>query len=239
MIGPGNYYATPELAAAYDADCAARRDLGSYVGLAAGLGADRVVDIGAGTGRLCSLLARQGHEVVGVEPEETMLSLAKRQEHADSVTRVRGTAEDGPEDWADLVLMTGHVAQYFLDDPSWASALAHAKHSLRPEGRLAFDVRNPDVEGWRDWQAGGTRSTSRGTLHQQVRREGELVTHVDHWTRGSDQWTTAETLRFPSWDNLMKGLDAAGLEVEQLWGDWDRSPATSTCPEWIVLARRV
>lgn len=239
MTEPGNYYATPELADAYDADCAGRRDLDFYLGLAAGLGAERVVDVGAGTGRLCSLLARHGHEVVGVEPEETMLSLAKCQQHADSVTWVHGTAEDGPSDWADLVLMTGHVAQYFLDHSAWASALAHAKRSLRSEGRLAFEVRNPAVEAWRDWPADGTRSTSRGTLRQEVRCESDLVTHIDHWTQGSDQWTTTETLRFPSWDNLLKGLDAAGWEVEQTWGDWDRSPVIPSCPEWIVLVRQV
>ncbi|MCC3291343.1 bifunctional 2-polyprenyl-6-hydroxyphenol methylase/3-demethylubiquinol 3-O-methyltransferase UbiG [Arthrobacter sp. zg-Y1110] len=83
---PGNYYAVPELAAAYDADTEARQDLPFYLALAAELGARRVADIGSGTGLLCSLLAGQGYEVTGVEPEETMLSLADTQPHADAVT---------------------------------------------------------------------------------------------------------------------------------------------------------
>ncbi|MCC9204601.1 hypothetical protein [Arthrobacter sp. zg-Y769] len=49
---PGNYYAVPELAAAYDVDTKARQDLPFYLSLAATLGARRVADIGSGTGLL-------------------------------------------------------------------------------------------------------------------------------------------------------------------------------------------
>ncbi|UWX95911.1 class I SAM-dependent methyltransferase [Arthrobacter zhaoxinii] len=230
---PGNYYAVPELAGAYDADTEARQDLPFYLSLAAALGARRVADIGSGTGLLCSLLAGHGHEVIGVEPEETMLSLAASQPHADDVAWVRGTAEHLPEAWADLVLMTGHVAQYFLDDTSWAQVLSHAGRALRSGGRLAFEVRTPDAEAWRRWE--GTQSTSRGTVIQTVRRNGDLVTHTDTWTNESGTWTTTETLRFPSWDTVTAGLQAAGLTVDQCWGNWDRSPVRKDSPEWIVL----
>ncbi|MCC9174500.1 class I SAM-dependent methyltransferase [Arthrobacter sp. zg-Y179] len=131
---PANYYAVPELAAAYDADTEARQDLPFYLSLAETLGARRVADIGAGTGLLCSLLAGQGHEVIAVEPEETMLSLAASQPHADTVTWIRGTAEHLPDACADLVLMTGHVAQYFLDDTSWVQVLTHARRAQHQPG---------------------------------------------------------------------------------------------------------
>ncbi|MCQ1986680.1 class I SAM-dependent methyltransferase [Arthrobacter sp. zg-Y844] len=234
---PANYYAVPELAAAYDADSKARQDLQFYLALAAETGARRVADLGAGTGLLCSLLAGQGYEVTGVEPEQTMLSLAAAQPHADAVTWIRGTAENLPEAWADLVLMTGHVAQYFLDDTAWVQVLTHAGRALRPGGRLAFEVRNPDVEAWRRWE--GTHSTSRGTVTQTVRRQDDLVTHTDTWTDGSGTRTTIETLRFPSWDTVTAGLEAAGLTVDQCWGHWDRSPVRRDSPEWIFLTEAV
>lgn len=235
---PGNYYATPELAAAYDADSAGRRDLDFYLELAAGLKAVRVADIGAGTGLLCSMLAGAGHEVAGVEPERTMLRIAQRQEHAASVTWVQGTAEQLPSGWADLVLMTGHVAQYFLDDRAWAEALVHAKRSLRPGGRLAFETRNPAAEAWRTWQTAG-RSTGQGTVRTEVRCDGDLITHTDHWTRDAASLTTTETLRFPSWEDILTGLESVGLTVDCTWGDWDRSPVSADCPEWIFLTHPV
>lgn len=234
---PGNYYATPELAVTYDEDNAGRRDLSFYVALASELAAQRVADIGAGTGLLCSLLARQGHEVIGVEPQRTMLSLAATQGDAASVSWLHGTAEKLPTGHADLVVMTGHVAQYFLDDASWANVLSHANRALRPGGHVAFEIRNRAVEAWREWQTDAGQPTSRGPVRTEIRQEGDLVTHIDHWSLGTRDVTTTETLRFPSWRDVMVGLDRAGLVVERRWGDWDRSPVTATSPEWIVLAR--
>lgn len=236
---PGNYYAIPELAAAYDADSEGRRDLDFYRGLAADLRASRIADIGAGTGLLGSLLAGAGHDVIGVEPERTMLSIAARQEHADNVSWLHGTADQLPAKWADLALMTGHVAQYFLDDSAWAAAVAQARRALRPGGRLAFEVRNPAAEAWRQWQTAGSANTSGGTVRTDVRRNGDLVTHTDHWTRGASSWTTTETLRFPSWQDVVKGLESAGMRVDRTWGNWDRCPVTADCPEWIILTAPV
>ncbi|MCQ1956471.1 class I SAM-dependent methyltransferase [Arthrobacter sp. zg-Y826] len=236
-LKPANYYAVPELAAAYDADSEARQDLPFYLSLAGALGARRVADIGAGTGLLCSLLAGQRHEVIGVEPEETMLSLAASQPHAGTVTWIQGTAENLPDAWTDLVLMTGHVAQYFLNDTSWVQVLTHARRALRPGGRLAFEVRNPDVEAWRRWE--GTHSTSRGTVTQTVQREDDRISHTDTWTDGSGTRTTTETLRFPAWNTVTAGLQAAGFTVDQCWGNWDGSPVRQDSPEWIYLTEAV
>lgn len=131
---PDNFYAVPELAAHYDADNAGRPDLPFYLRLAGRIGARRVVDIGSGTGLLCRSLAARGHEVIGVEPQLTMLDIARRQPGASAVTWVHGTAGDLPAGWADLAVMTGHVAQYFLDDEAWRLVLTQSRRSLRPAG---------------------------------------------------------------------------------------------------------
>lgn len=239
MTRGDNYYAIPELAAGYDSDCEGRKDLPFYVGLAAELGARRVADIGSGTGLLCSLLARAGHEVIGIEPQQTMLSLAARQENADDITWIPGTADQLPSKWADLAIMTGHVAQYFLDDRSWAETLSNARQALRAGGRVAFEFRNPEVEAWRHWRTDIPAPTSRGTVRTEVERRGDLITHLDHWTQGADKWTITETLRFPSWTSIMDGLDASGLGIERSWGDWDHSPVVADSPEWIFLTHPI
>jgi SAM-dependent methyltransferase len=235
---PDSYYDVPELAAHYDAEGAGRLDLPFYLDLARRVRAERVVDIGAGTGLLCSLLVAQGHRVLGVEPQETMLAIARRQSRADAVTWVHGTAADLPPGWADLALMTGHVAQYFLDDRAWLEVLEQVHRALRARGRLAFEVRNAALEEWRGWASARPRPTTGGTVRTDVHVEGDRVTHVDHWVQDGREWTTSETLRFPSWPAVERGLVDAGFDVEDRWGDHGGQPVCSISPECVVLARR-
>jgi len=233
-----NFYATSELARHYDVHCSGRRDLGFYVELAARLDAGVVADIGAGTGMLCSLLASRGHHVIGLEPQATMLEIARRQPYADRVTWLHGTAAALPDSQAHLVVMTGHVAQYFLDDASWLDVLRHARRALQPNGHVAFEVRNKEVEAWRDWQFTEPRRVDGGSLRQDVLVDGDLVTHVGRWSVDGREFVTSETLRFPSWEDVERGLAGVGLHQVETWGDWDGSPVSSTAPEWIVLAAR-
>ena len=52
---------------------------------------------------------------------------------------------------ADLLIMTSHVAQVFLDDAEWEATLRDIHNALRPGGTLAFESRNPDAQGWERW----------------------------------------------------------------------------------------
>ena len=65
---------------------------------------------------------RRGYHVVGVEPAEATLDVARRRPGGDGVTWVHGRANDVPSSVADLVVMTGQVAQYFIDD-DWTRVL--------------------------------------------------------------------------------------------------------------------
>ena len=121
--------------------------------LAAELGARAIVDLGCGTGLVTCALARAGYELTGVDPQRN----ARDRPHAAGGERVRwinGYAADLPPAGtvnADLAIMTGHVAQFFVTDESWRSALTALHRSVRPGGRLAFESRNP---GAREWSSG-------------------------------------------------------------------------------------
>ena len=150
---PDAIFADPRLARIYDAFDGVRGDLPAYLGIAGELGAGRVLDVGCGTGSLAILLAETGRVVVGVDPAEASLEVARSKDQAGGVTWIHGDAATVPALDADLVTMTGNVAQVFLTDDDWVQALCGIRAALRPNGYLVFETRRPERGAWEDWAA--------------------------------------------------------------------------------------
>ena len=53
--------------------------------------------------------------------------------------------------------MTGHVAQFLVEDADWRNTLRDLHRALVPGGRLAFDTRDPRAQIWQHWNASETR----------------------------------------------------------------------------------
>jgi len=82
-----------------------------YLDLAAKLSASSIIDIRCGTGLLACELAKCSHRLIGVEPSNAMLALARRRHCGEQVEWIEGDALRLGEVGADLAIMTGHVAQ--------------------------------------------------------------------------------------------------------------------------------
>ena len=150
---PDAIFAHPRLAWVYDAFDGPRDDLAAYVAIAGELGADRVLDVGCGTGCLAIELARTGRTVVGVDPAAASLEVARTKDGSDAVTWIHGDAAAIPAVGADLALMTGNVAQVFLTEADWTQVLAAVGAALRPRGNLVFETRRPERRAWEEWAA--------------------------------------------------------------------------------------
>lgn len=107
-------------------------------------GAHRVLDLGAGTGKLTTRLAERGLDVVAVDPVPEMLELLTRS--LPDTPALLGTAEEIPlpDDSVDAVL----VAQaWHWFDPE--RAIQEVARVLRPGGRLGLVWNNRDERlGW-------------------------------------------------------------------------------------------
>jgi ubiquinone/menaquinone biosynthesis C-methylase UbiE len=152
-------FADPTLAAVYDAFEGDRDDLTVYLDIAVELGADRVLDVGCGTGSLAILLADGGRTVVGVDPAAASLEVAEAKDVIGRVTWIHGDASAVPALDADLAIMTGNVAQVFLTDDDWTGTLESIRAALRPAGYLVFETRRPERRIWEDWAADTTAET--------------------------------------------------------------------------------
>jgi SAM-dependent methyltransferase len=214
------------------------------------LRADRVADLGCGTGVLATDLAANGWAVTGIDPSPTMLAIARARTGADAVTWVEGFASALSTDSFDLVIMEGHVAQYFISAGEWAAALRCIRRSLRAGGRLAFESRNPAARAWESRNESATRSEyphPRGgsfvSWVESVRLvdddgEGPIETHRGHTVLpGGAHLVSDETLRFRRLPALQGSLGNARFFIEQAWGDWNRAPLSDLSPEFILVAR--
>lgn len=240
------HYTDPRLAELYDIDNPRGADTDFYVRLAADLDARRILDLGCGTGLLTRELAVDGRQVVGVDPAPAMLAVARRQPGADQVRWVEGDSGALGTPEADLVVMTGNVAQVFLDDSEWATTLRAIHAALRSGGHLAFESRNPDDRAWERWNRDATYEridSPHGPMecwlelvsvgNARVRFEGHNV-----FTATGEVVVASSELRFRGLAELTDSLTNAGFTVEHVYGDWDHGPVTSASRVMVFIARR-
>lgn len=232
----------PRLADVYDLfDSAERPDLDPYIAMTDEFGAQSVIDIGCGTGILACRLAALDKEVIGVDPAAASLKVASRKAYADRVRWLHGTTAMLAGLQADLVTMTGNVAQVFVTDEDWMSTLRECRSVIRPGGRLVFEVRDPSKEAWKDWK----REQSYQVI--EVPEIGRVETWVDlvdvrlplvsfrHtfvFERDGMVLTSGSTLRFRSQSEIIDSLLAANLHVEDIRDAPDRPGL-----EFVFIAR--
>ncbi|GHG53374.1 methyltransferase type 11 [Flavimobilis marinus] len=241
--GPLVTYADPRLVALYDADNPGRDDHDFYRALAEERDARTILDLGCGTGSLTTALTGRGRTVVGVDPSAAMLDYARHQPGADAVTWVLGDYQQAPGCQFDLGLMTGNVAQHLLD-PDWRETLRAFRGRLAGGGTLAFESRNPAARAWETWatEERTSRKTAHGTLIEWsdvTRLDDRTVEYAAHniFLDSGDTVTERLQLVFRSRAEIEADLQAAGLAVESVYGDWSRTPMSDDAPVMVFVAR--
>ena len=239
----------PALVELYDIECASRHDHNFYLHLASELGVRSVVDIGCGTGVFAVDNAEVGRTVIGVDPAAAILDVARRRSGHIDIEWIHGFAKDVPGGVAELVVMMGHVAQYFVDDDEWADVLAEVHRILLPGGYVTLETRNPLIDWSALWRrentttvyphpSGGEFTSWVHVVDKTGQPHSYSATHEGHSVLPDGRHlVTEETLRFRSDDEMHRSLTTAGFEVVEAWGDWDRSSVSPSSPERIMLAR--
>lgn len=237
-------FTDPRLVSLYDIANPAGPDTEFFLSLP---GADdrTVLDVGCGTGMLAVEYSRAGLQVVGVDPAQEMLRVARNRPGGDPVSWRQSNAADFdvPQRF-DLAVMTSHVFQFFLDDDTSISSLRNIRRHLNDGGRLAFESRNPLDRAWERWTRDLTLRTvthpQLGSVTIWIESQGlqnDVVRSTLHYEAPGMSATADNQMRFPSRDVIANQLDAADFMIENLYGNWDRSSLTEASPEFIIVAR--
>jgi len=136
-----------------------------------------------------------------------------------------GDATTLPPLQLDLATMTGNVAQVFLTDQEWMSTLRAVRATLREEGSLAFEARDPAREAWLEW------NRERSYRRVDLPRHGAVQTWVELtavrppfisfrtifvFEAEGATVTSDSTLRFRSDAEIATSLRATGFDVQDI-----------------------
>ncbi len=233
-------------------------DLGLILEMAEDAGGP-VVELGCGTGRVLLPLADAGVATTGVDISPALLDVARAKVDAaglaSRVTLVEADLRHPglPESAFALAICTSNTLMHLTDPSDQAAALHAACRLLRPGGLLMVDLFNPDIarllevnglmelaDRWRDEISGAevTKWSVRSVdIAEQLQET--LFIYEETLPNGETRRTHCPfTLRF-LWRNegeLM--LRAAGLVVEEVWGEFDGTPYDGLSDHLIFIARR-
>ncbi len=249
---PDTDRAVTAIARYYDLDFGSiTEDLELYRNLAAG---GRVLELGAGTGRIAAALAESGSDVVAVESNRAMREAgAVRYREAgvrlvDQDMRTLNLTDESPFNLAVCALSTFcHLASR---SDQLATLEALVRH-LAPDGRAVFDLPALSAEDWEE----GPRApllewTRRGPDGRWVSKFATLEAHPASQTQdvtyiydeihadGAVERTLARfRLRHVFHFEMVGLLEIAGMQPTQIYGSYDLDPVEAG-ERLIVMAER-
>ncbi|NTV78063.1 MAG: class I SAM-dependent methyltransferase [Clostridiales bacterium] len=200
-----------------------------FLNFADDIDAGVIVDTGCGTGLLTCALAEQGFKLIGVEPAKAMLEIAKKSLFSDRVEWINGLAKDLINYQADLVIMTGHVAQFHLTDEDWDEALDGIFRALKTGGYLVFESRNPNIHFWEPGKAQTSWQSSKENPHiindrvyGEVRSWFEFISFEDnrleyklyyYFAEQNETVISHDILKFRTQKELSRSLQKKGFKI--------------------------
>lgn len=222
-----------------------------------------LLEVGCGTGRILIPTARAGVEITGLELSERMLSRCREKLAAEPPeVRRRVRLETGDMRRFDLgrefalATLPFRPFQHLRTVGDQLACLAAVRRHLRPGGRIVLDLFNPSLAKLADRDFGKIVAEEPpfempdGRVivrrHRMVDCDyatqvisAELIYDVTHPDGRTERLVHGFPMRYLFRYEAEHLLARAGFSVEQVYGDYDRTPFGEMQPgELILLARR-
>ena len=193
-----------------------------------------VVELAVGTGRVAIPIAeRTGRRVIGIDSSPAMLAVARERAAAAGVElelREGDMRDLSLEDSTDLVICPYRGLLHLPDWRTRRQLFERVAAALRPGGRFAWNVFVFDHRAATELD---------GRWHD----DGPVRVRFDYVAADSRVEITSENegsfsawwLTRSEWEGL---IDVSGLEVEALYGWFDRRPFDEASREFVWIARK-
>jgi SAM-dependent methyltransferase len=193
-----------------------------------------IVELAVGNGRVAIPVAREtGRKVIGIDRSQAMLAVARERAEAEAVELELQQADMRDFDLDEPAALVYCPFRSLLHLPTWSDrrqVFERVAAALRPGGRFAWNsfVLNPHRAAASDgnWevQAGVRHRIDHAPADNRIDITLESGDQVSLW------WVTRG-----EWDAL---IDVSGLEVEALYGDFDRRPFDEESREFVWVTRK-
>lgn len=205
----------------------------------------RVLELGAGTGRLTSAFVASGAEVTAVERDPAMLQVLRDRLEARATVVAADVVQLPPLGRFGLVALPSSLLNELPDAHSRQAALAGAAACCHPEGRVAIHVLGPwwltrmpvRADGQLEPADGGpsveVTVTAEGFDPRRGRRRATLTYRFPDGALLSDRLDAAVV----SGGELELATAAAGLVVEASFGGDPPDDVPGEGPAWHLLCR--
>ena len=195
----------------YDASLANRGDLPFWDSIAKQWSVNRTLELGCGTGRVTKVLSRYAR-VTAVDLLIAMIRHApKNAERVVADLRCFAFATS-----FDLIILADDPLSHVTSTSDRSRAMKLIREHLAPHGRVVLEgLFHPRDAAGEKWEACGD------ALWRVTYRYGEddISTILRSWTR----------------DDLDQ-MRESGLEIETIWGDFDRRPFDDQSPRIVIVA---
>ncbi len=204
----------------------------------------KVLDLCCGQGRHSLELARRGFQVVGVDLSEALLYAARQRAEREGLT-ITFLQSDMREidftDEFDAVINMFTSFGYLENEGEDEKVLRKVTQALKQGGKFLLDVMNRD---WliRNFQPMGWRADNEGWFVLEERTfdhlSGRMETRWIFVARDGVRYERPSSIRLYTASELRAMLERAGLQVTNLFGDYDGSPYTWDSQRLIIVATR-
>jgi SAM-dependent methyltransferase len=210
-----------------------------------------VLEVGVGTGRIFKDALTKGADIYGIDVSKTMIDVLRSNIAEDKHNRVfvKDARDFNLGVKFDLIIIPFRTFSHFTDTDDQLKVLNNIHSHLNPDGRLIFDVFNPDLNLLKEGLENVSDFKGEYETGKSLKRFTFMKTDFAHqiintkfvfeWDEGNkpckSEWETP--LRYFFRYELENLIRLSRLRLINIYGDFDEGNITNDSKEFIVVCK--